>query len=286
MPFLAQSRSPAGLEFGPRRKSFDIETALATDWHGGSAWLTAWFNAMSLLFPLGEKFFIDSVVHYDGEIDDPRLKEEIAAFRAQESTHRVQHQKYNELLCELRGYSLERFEKNERARMEWAYRELPPRRRLAGTVANEHLTAIMAHDMLSRNDVLTGADPQIAELWRWHGVEETEHKAVAFDVFVAVGGTVSERRQALMLNTFFFFKDTLRNLCIMLQQQGKLWSIREWASGFNFLFIKPGLLRRVFRAWFGFFRKEFHPWQVDNRELINDWKQQQRDTQKPSPDAA
>jgi len=241
---------------------------------------------MSLLFPLGEKFFIDSVVHYDGEIDDPRLREEIAAFRAQESTHRVQHQKYNELLCELRGYSLERFEKNERARMEWAYRELPPRRRLAGTVANEHLTAIMAHDMLSRNDVLTGADPQIAELWRWHGVEETEHKSVAFDVFVAVGGTVSERRQALMLNTFFFFKDTLRNLCIMLQLQGKLWSIREWASGFNFLFIKPGLLRRVFRAWFGFFRKEFHPWQVDNRELINNWKQQQRDTQKPSPDAA
>jgi len=286
MPFLAQSQSPAGLEFGPRRKSFDIETALAADWHGGSAWLTAWFNAMSLLFPLGEKFFIDSVVHYDGEIDDPRLREEIAAFRAQESTHRVQHQKYNELLCELRGYSLERFEKNERARMEWAYRELPPRRRLAGTVANEHLTAIMAHDMLSRNDVLTGADPQIAELWRWHGVEETEHKSVAFDVFVAVGGTVSERRQALMLNTFFFFKDTLRNMCIMLQLQGKLWSIREWASGFNFLFIKPGLLRRVFRAWFGFFRKEFHPWQVDNRELINNWKQQQRDTQKPSPDAA
>jgi len=286
MPFLAQSQSPAGLEFGPRRKSFDIETALAADWHGGSAWLTAWFNAMSLLFPLGEKFFIDSVVHYDGEIDDPRLREEIAAYRAQESTHRAQHQKYNELLCELRGYSLERFEKNERARMEWAYRELPPRRRLAGTVANEHLTAIMAHDMLSRNDVLTGADPQIAELWRWHGVEETEHKSVAFDVFVAVGGTVSERRQALMLNTFFFFKDTLRNLCIMLQLQGKLWSIREWASGFNFLFIKPGLLRRVFRAWFGFFRKKFHPWQVDNRELINNWKQQQRDTQKPSPDAA
>jgi predicted metal-dependent hydrolase len=286
MPFLPQSQSPAGLEFGPRRKSFEIEAALAADWHGGSAWVTAWFNAMSLLFPLGEKFFIDSVVHFEGEIDDPQLKEEIAAFRAQESTHRVQHQKYNELLCELRGYSLERFEKNERARMEWAYRELPPRRRLAGTVANEHLTAIMAHDMLSRNDVLIGADPQIAELWRWHGVEETEHKAVAFDVFVAVGGTVSERRQALMLNTFFFFKDTLRNLCIMLQQQGKLWSIREWASGFKFLLLKPGLLRRVFWAWFSFFRKEFHPWQVDNRELISNWEQQQRDTRKPSPDAA
>lgn len=275
MPVLPQSRSPDGLDFGPRRRSFEIEQALATEWHGGSAFVTAWFNAMSLLFPLGEKFFIDSVVWFDEQIDDPRLRAEIAAFRAQESTHRVQHQKYNELLCELRGYSLERFEKNERERMAWAYRELSPRRRLAGTVANEHLTAIMAHDMLTKNDVLIGADPQIAELWRWHGIEETEHKAVAFDVFIAVGGTTAERRQALLMNTFFFFKDTFRNLCIMLQAEGKLWSFREWASGFKYLFIRPGILRRVFPAWLRFFRAGFHPWQVDNRDLIAQWESEQ-----------
>jgi predicted metal-dependent hydrolase len=275
MTALPQSQSPAGLEFAPRRQSFDIEVALGSDWHGGSAYRTAWFNAMSLLFPLGEKFFIDSVCHFQDDIDDPRLLNEIASFRAQEATHRVQHQKYNELLCKLRNYDLPRFEKNERERMAWAYRELSARRRLAGTVANEHLTAIMANDMLSNQDALLGADPQIARLWEWHGVEETEHKAVAFDVFVAVGGTVSERRQALLLNTFFFFKDTMRNVCIMLHKDGKLWSIREWASGFKFLFIKPGMLRRVFPAWLKYFRNDFHPWQVDNRELIDQWERRQ-----------
>ena len=275
---MPQSRSPDGLEFGPRRKSFDIEAALEGEWHSGSRFITAWFNAMSLLFPLGEKFFIDSVVHFEDQVDDPQLKAEIASFRAQESTHRVQHQKYNELLCELRGYSLERFEKHERERMAWAYRELSARRRLAGTVANEHLTAIMAHDMLSHDDVLEGANPHIAELWRWHGIEETEHKAVAFDVFLAVGGTVAERRQALLMNTFFFFKDTFRNLCIMLQHEGKLWSIREWASGLRYLFIKPGMLRRVAGAWLSFFRKDFHPWQHDNRDLIADWEREQAAT--------
>jgi len=275
MPVLPQSNSPDDLEFAPRRQSFDLEKSLATDWHSGGAYRTAWFNAMSLLFPLGEKFFIDSVCHFQEKIDDPRLQNEIASFRAQEATHRVQHQKYNELLCELRDYDLVRFEKHERERMAWAYRELPARRRLAGTVANEHLTAIMANDMLAKQDVLIGADPQIASLWEWHGVEETEHKAVAFDVFVAVGGTVSERRQALLLNTFFFFKDTLRNVCIMLQKDGKLWSVREWASGFKFLFVKPGMLRRVFPAWLRFFRKDFHPWQVDNRQLIDKWERQQ-----------
>lgn len=283
---MPQSKSPDGLEFGPRRKSFDIEAALAREWHGDSHFVTAWFNAMSLLFPLGEKFFIDSVVHFEDQVDDPQLKAEIAAFRAQESTHRVQHQKYNELLCELRGYSLERFEKNERERMAWAYRELSARRRLAGTVANEHLTAIMAHDMLSNDDVLNGADPHIAELWRWHGIEETEHKAVAFDVFTSVGGTVSERRQALLMNTFFFFKDTFRNLCIMLQHEGKLWSVREWARGLKYLFIRPGMLRRVAGSWFKFFRKDFHPWQQDNRDLITRWEREQADSTDVSPTSA
>ena len=268
-----QSNSPESLAFGPRRPSFDLAQALASDWHGGSAFRTAYFNAMSMLFPLGEKFFIDSVRFFKDEIDDPRLLIEIIAFQGQESTHRLQHQKYNELLCEQRGYDLDRFERPLRDRMAWAYRELTARRRLAGTAASEHLTAIMADDMLAHQDALSGADPHVAALWLWHGVEETEHKAVAFDVLVAVGGTVRERRQALLMNTFFFFKDTFRIMCLMLKHDGKLWSFREWLTGLKFLLIKPGILRRVFFAYLRFYKKDFHPWQHDNRELIIAWEQ-------------
>ena len=275
MPAIPQSSSPEGLKFGPRRKSFEFEAALAADWHGGSAFRTAWFNAMSMLFPLGEKFFIDSVRHFADDIEDPKLLEEISAFQAQEATHRRQHQRYNEILCESRGYDLDRIERNERERIDWAYRELTARRRLAGTTASEHLTAILADEMLTREAPMAGADPVIASLWLWHGIEETEHKAVAFDVHVAVGGPVRERRQALILNTFFFLKDTMRNLCIMLQTDGKLWSLREWGSGFYYLLIKPGVLRRVFIPWLRFLRKDFHPWQHDNRYLIDAWEQQQ-----------
>ncbi len=266
-----QSKSPETLNFEPRRPEFELAEALAGDWHGGSAFRTAYFNAMSLLFPLGEKFFIDSVRHYRNEIEDPRLAAEITSFQGQEAIHRQQHQKYNELICEQRGYDLVRFEKPLRDRMAWAHRELSARRRLAGTVASEHLTAIMANDMLTHKDALAGANPKVAALWLWHGIEETEHKAVAFDVFIAIGGTVSERRQALIMNTFFFFRDTFRNLCIMLKHDGKLWSLREWLDGFIYLFIKPGILRRVFSSYVGFYRKNFHPWQHDNRALISEW---------------
>ena len=277
--------SPRDLDFGPRRKSFEIEAALAGDWHGGSAFITAWFNAMSMLFPLGEKFFIDSVRHFADAIEDPRLLREISAFQAQEATHRRQHQRYNELLCKLRGYDLDRIERPERERIDWAYRELTARRRLAGTTASEHLTAILADEMLTRQEPMAGADPAIAELWLWHGIEETEHKAVAFDVHVAVGGTIGERRHALFLNTFFFLKDTMRNLCIMLDEAGKLWSVREWATGFRYLFIKPGVLRRIFFPWLRFLRKGFHPWQHDNRYLIDAWEKRVTESESPAAHA-
>ena len=268
---LSLSNSPAGHEFGPRHPSFELESVLAGDWHGGSAFRTAWFNAMSMLFPLGEKFFIDSVKAYRNDIDDPQLLDEITAFQGQEAIHRQQHQRYNELLCELRGYDLDAIEQPIKDRIDWVYRNLDQRRRLAGTAANEHLTAIMAHEMLNRSDSLNGADARVAELWRWHGIEETEHKAVAFDVFLAVGGTISERRQALLFSSWYFMKDTMRITRMMLRNDGKLWSLREWLSGLNFLFGYPGVLRRIVRPFMRFLRKDFHPWQHDNRDLVEAW---------------
>ncbi len=268
---VQQSLSPADLTFSPRRPSFDINQSLAHDWHGGSAFRTAWFNALSMLFPLGEKFFIDSVRAFTDQIEDPRLLDEIAVFQVQESIHRQQHQKYNELLCRLRGYDLEKIEEPLRKRIAWGNRNLSARRRLAGTVANEHLTAIMADDMLQNRDTFIGADPNIAEVWYWHGIEETEHKSVAFDVYQAIGGPLKERRQALFFSTLFFFKDTFRIMRLMLKHDGNLWSLREWLSGVNYLFINPGILRRGIVAFLGFLRKDFHPWAHDNRHLIDEW---------------
>lgn len=268
-----QMTRPAVPEFGPRRPSFDLAEALEGDWYGGSAFKTAFFNALSMLFPAGEKFFIDTVRHYREEIDDPKLLAEIAAFTAQEGTHRVQHQRYNELLCDRRGYDLERIERPTRRRIKWARRLLPARQQLAATVVTEHLTAMLADTFLGSPDTLEGADPEVAALWRWHLVEEAEHKAVAFDTFVAVGGTLFERRFALLGNTFLFLNDVFRNMVIMLRHDRKLWDRREWLEGYRYLFGEPGLIRRNAGAFWRFRARDFHPRELDNRELIAEWKQ-------------
>ena len=273
-----QSKSPSDLEFAPRRPSFEFEQALATDWHSGSAFKTAYFNALSMLFPIGEKFFIDSVRYFNDQIEDPRLIVEVKAFQGQESVHRLEHQRYNETLCRLRGYDLGKIEKRLVDRLAWVRENLSASRQLAGTTAYEHLTAIMADDMLRRDDALRGADPAIAELWRWHGIEETEHKSVAFDVYLAIGGTTGERRMALVMNSWYFFKDVFGILGYMLKVDGRHKNILEWLSGLNFLFGYPGILRRLFFKYFRYFGKGFHPWDHDNRNLIKQWTNEQQRT--------
>ena len=106
-------------------------------------------------------------------------------------------------------------------------------------------------------------------------IEADDGVQLEFDVYLAVGGTVSERRIALLWNSWYFFKDVFRILFHMLKVDGRHRNIKEWISGLNFLFGKPGILRRPVVRYFSFFRKRFHPWNHDNRYIIDEWSTQQ-----------
>ena len=267
-----QSKSPEAHSINIRKPNFDLKKDLGHDWFNGSPFNTAFENSFSLLFPLGEKAFIESVKHFEKEIEDPKLLQEIYSFYGQEAAHRKYHQKYNELLCKLRGYDLEHLTKSQVKRDQLRYSQLTPYQRLASTVAAEHLTAILADDLLRDKEHFVDSGKEVAKLWYWHALEETEHKAVAFDVYEAVGGYLKMRRRALLLATYFILKDTFRGIFIMLKQDGQLMKIRTWIDAVNFLFIKPGILRKAFIPWLQFFKKDFHPWQTDNSDLIKQWK--------------
>jgi predicted metal-dependent hydrolase len=271
------SHTPANVPILPRDRGHDLERNLARDWFDNHAFKTAWFNAMSITFPLGEKFFIDSVRHYAEQIEDPKLREEIRGFSGQEGFHRREHQRYNEALCLLRGYDLDYLEGRLAKKIAQGKKLLSPLEQLAVTAALEHITAIMAESGLSEDNPMLGqADAAMQALWDWHAAEEMEHKAVAFDVYRAVGGGERMRKRALRRATVLLLIDILVGVVHMLRRDGKLWNLRLWWQGWKFLFFEGGLLRRVWPAYREYFRDGFHPWQRDTRELLQAWQLRQR----------
>lgn len=262
----ATAHDPQDMKISPRNFYFDV-SALYGDWAGADPFRTAFYNALSIMFPIGEQHFIDSVKHYRARITEPKLAEHVRGFTAQEAIHRREHQNYNETLCAARGYPLAKLEAPMLKRQAWALRRLPPIAHLAVTVAYEHWTAMLAHRLLSTPQHLEGAHPDLAALWRWHAIEETEHKAVAFDVYRSVGGSLALRRWMMLVVTFQFFNDTFRNMRVMLEPyEGS--RVKLWASGLRFLFGKGGVYRGIGRLYLSYFRADFHPWDHDNRDEI------------------
>jgi hypothetical protein len=257
----------------PRNREYDIARALERDWFDNHAFKTAWFNAMSITFPLGEKFFIDSVRYYSGEITEPKLTADIKGFCGQEGFHSREHQRYNETLCRQRGYDLALLEGRLESNIKRAYKFLSPLQRLAATAALEHITAILAESALSAdNPMIDTTDSAMRALWNWHAAEEMEHKSVAFDVYRAVGGTEKMRKRAMLQATFFLTLDIMMGLVHMLRKDKKLWNARLWGQGWKFLFFKGGILRRIWPAYKEYFRDGFHPWDRDTRPLLASWK--------------
>ena len=264
------STTPAGVDMTPRNVTFDLEPALGGNWHSDDPFKTAFFNAMSILFPVGEKHFIDSVAKFKDQVTDEKLLVEVRKFTVQEALHTREHRKFNEHLCSLRGYDLDLMEARLTADQDRLEEELPPIVGLYTTVAYEHYTAIMADRLLRDPRILEGADPALAPMWRWHAYEETEHKAVAFDVLMAAGGTHDARKKTMRLVTLRFAQHMIFNIDHMLKRDGYSFfqRLKIWAGGIQWLFGREGFLRSLKSDFLDYFKADFHPWQHDNRELL------------------
>lgn len=261
-----QSPAPDNLDIRPRRLDVAVPDPLPRWWLGSDPFRTHFFNAMSVLFPDGEQFFIDSVRHYRDQITDPELQQQIRGFIGQEAHHSREHVDYNNRLRQL-GYDIGALERPVKRRIRYVNKHFSPARRLAATVAMEHFTAIMADAVLRDPSWLADASPEMRRLWRWHALEETEHKAVAFDVYMQVCGDRQLLRKAMRLSTFFFLRDVTVGTLNMLRTDGQL-SVRAWWRGMLWLWGKGGFLRHLLGVYRDFFRNDFHPWKHDNSALM------------------
>jgi predicted metal-dependent hydrolase len=247
-----------------RRLLVDMERPIPRHWCAGDAFRTALFNALSMSFPVGEQFFIDSVRGGFKALppeQQARFAAEVQGFVGQEATHRRLHSLYNQHLDTL---GLEnRWEPRARQRLKML-EGVDIRHWLAITAANEHFTAILADFMLHNPDLLGTQDPRLATLWLWHSAEESEHKCTAFDLYKALGGDEPWRRTWFRRVTLIFLTDAARQTVHNLRRDGTLWHWSTWKSGASYLFGKRGLVRLTFKPWKQYLRPDFHPAQQDS----------------------
>lgn len=241
-------------------------------WHGERKSVTQFWNNLSIFFPAGERFFIASVKAHKDLVKDPQLAAEVRAFYGQEGVHTREHERYNELL-RAQGYPIEEMDARVEKLLAFVAKILPDRFELGVTCALEHFTAMLADWVLSEKGVMEGADANMAALWRWHAAEENEHKAVAFDVFKTAGGWYLERAIIMAVATIIFWGKVLEHQVRLMKHDGNLWQLSEWTGLFKYLFISPGGMGRLIPAYLDYFKPSFHPWDHDNRALLEQWKE-------------
>ena len=250
-----------------RRMDFAIP-ALPRYWYKGNVWITHFMNALSTTFPDGERFFIHAVRNYENEITDPELRAQIRAFIGQEANHGKEHEAFNQALIDQHKLPLESKITFMKKALSFAKKRYSRREQLALTVGFEHFTAILANLMLKQTDFVEDIQGVYADMFMWHAVEETEHKAVAFDVFTATEDDYWLRVRGMAQATFFFLLITLRMQYSLLKHDNQLGNWRDALGFAKFLLVKPGMLTRIIPEYLDFYRPGFHPWQHDSRHLI------------------
>ena len=255
----------------PRRMNFPFAKVKKKYFFDDNLLKSAYMAAMSATFPAGEGEFIETVRLFRDQVEDSDLKAQIKGFIGQEGHHSYQHKQFNVALQKL-GFDAVRLEQIFDKDLEHTIKDLSAEERLAFTVCFEHQTAILAEEFLTNDTLLEGMDETFKSLMLWHSVEEIEHKSVAFDLYMQCVGD-RELLKKMQRKAVLIF--TLRVHKYMLYLMWWSRSFPSWRDikGYSkFMFGKQSLMRNLKQPYKDFFRDDFHPWDHQNQGLIDQWK--------------
>jgi len=262
---------PDGVRVTYRRMRFDFEDGFARYWHGGSSFKSLFWTQLSTAFEPGERFFIDAARGLRSHVDDPALLGELAEFCRQEGHHTAQHAKFDRL-NEQMGIDIARCRQRYVRWLDLGRRVLGARGMLGITCALEHLTSSWADMMFDRPDISEGGDPRVLALWRWHAIEEAEHRGTCFDVYVAAGGSQLTRIRTLFTSWTLILMISLVNTLQLQAAEGRLFT-GDTLRGLLYLFGPRGIVTYLVPSFFRYLRPGFHPWEdpVIEGTVIERW---------------
>lgn len=196
-----------------RRVHFDW-SGTPLHWIPGDPFTTHVINVLHLLLPAGERWFCGVYRQALPLVTDPQIREDVRGFIGQEAVHSRAHAVVLEHLS-AQGIDSRPYTR----RVEWMFDRLLGDRpfgvapkfpvlerswlswRLAVIAAVEHFTCVLGSWVIDRSAALdeARADPTMLDLLRWHGAEEVEHRAVAYDLFQHLSGSYFKRVMAMGL---------------------------------------------------------------------------------------
>ena len=230
-------------------------------WFGGDPFKTRMFDALSLTFPDGERYFIESVRLFRDKIKDPELQLRVADFIRQEAQHGMAHDKMNQVMRD-QGMPVDQFLKVLNKIFKLELKNRSPQYNIAMTAAAEHLTALMAETFYSHKKTLSEAHPYVRGLLAWHAIEEMEHRDVAFDVMQQVGEVPElTRKFTLAFTTIMMLGFTTYRANVMLKYDGfsRLERFKLTVQGIPWFLGRDGMLTKMKSQYLDWFKPDFHP---------------------------
>lgn len=252
-------------------------------WFGNDPFLTRMFDALSLTFPDGERYFIQSVRLFRDQITDPQLQKRVADFIRQEAQHGIAHDTMNQLMKQ-QGMPVEQFIKRLNKIFKFELEQRSAEYNIAMTAAAEHLTALMAETFCSRQEVLGSAHPYVRALFIWHAIEEMEHRDVAFDVMKDVAKVDENLRKFTLIWTSALMTGfTLYRANVMLKHDGfsLMQRVQMNIKGLPWFFGRQGNLTRMGKPYRDWFKRDFHPSQHPVVQNYDVWLKVYNETQDP-----
>lgn len=265
-------RSSSTTNIPVRRLELALDDAnTPRDYYGDDVYLTTMWNALSVLFPEGEKFFVDSVRNFRDQIDDPELAAEIMAFVGQEAMHAKEHDLFTTLL-DAQGQSVApKVDVWLRGLLGRVRTHFSPANQLAVTCALEHFTALLAESLLEHETQYAMFAGRAQGLWYWHALEETEHKSVAFDVYEKVDGSYARRAFVMIIASAVFWAVAGTVYAQMLRERGALSSPRGLTRYARHYWGRGGVFSRLIPSYLAYFKPGFHPNDRDTSALVASW---------------
>jgi len=267
--------APAGRTVKVRRISFAYpDDQLPRHYMDDDLVMSHIVSVLSAVFPEGEDYFVRSVRNFRDQVTDPTLKREVGGFIGQEAIHGREHRVFNERLQEL-GYPTRMIDRVIGNRLKFDEKVAPPRFRLAVTAALEHYTATLAEVLLSNADARAKfSTEEVRSLLLWHAVEESEHKAVAFDVYQAVCGDAKLRRRVMNVVTVAFLGTVVTFTMLSLAKDPASRDVRRLVRSIRNLRGSPWLTKGVVHRIRDYNRPDFHPDDHDTTALLAEWREQ------------